>query len=113
MAHPELDRFAQLYRLADKLIAEASKDDVAEAARILALDLAQYKAMYGVLPADSYVSLAAVDSLTPELAKTLADGMENLVGARSHARPVSAFPLAIDPHQGGNCLGGLCWWGRR
>ena len=46
----------------------------------LALNLAQYQAMYGELPADEYVSLAAVDSLTPELAKTLADGMEILVG---------------------------------
>ncbi len=36
--------------------------------------------MYGELSADEYVSLAAVNSLTPELAKTLADGMENLVG---------------------------------
>ena len=68
MARPELDRFTRLYRLADKLIADASKEHVAEAARILALDLAQYQAKYGELPASEYVSLAAVDSLTPELA---------------------------------------------
>ncbi len=80
MADDEMERFEALYRLADKLIAEADKEDVAEAARILALDLAQYQARYGDLPPDEYVSLAAVDSLTPELAKTLADGMENLVG---------------------------------
>ena len=49
MAHPELNRFTQLYRLADKLIADASKEDGAEAARILALDLAQYQAKYGEL----------------------------------------------------------------
>ena len=40
MAHPDLDRFTQFYRLADKLIANASKADLAEATRILALDLA-------------------------------------------------------------------------
>ncbi len=51
MADDETDRFEQLYRLADKLIAQADKEDVAEAARILALDLAQYQAMYGELPA--------------------------------------------------------------
>ncbi len=74
VSDPELERFEQLCRLADKLIADASKDDVAEAARILALDLAQCRARYGELPAAEYVSLPAVDSLTPELAKTLADG---------------------------------------
>ncbi len=80
MPHPDLDRFEQPYRLADRLIADASKEDLAEAARILALDLAQYQARYGEWPANEYVSLAAADSLTPDLAKTLADGMENLVG---------------------------------
>ncbi len=80
MADDEIERFEQLYRLADKLIAEADKEDVAEAARILALDLAQFQAKYGEFPADEYVSLAAADRLTPELAKSLADGMENLVG---------------------------------
>ncbi len=29
MAHPDLDRFIQLYRMADKLIHDASKEDVA------------------------------------------------------------------------------------
>ena len=80
MAHPELDRFEALCRLADKLIAEADKEDVAEGARVLTLNLAQYQAKDGEILADEYVSLGAVDSLTPELAKTLADGMENLVG---------------------------------
>ena len=41
MARSELNRFQQLYRLADKLIAQADKQDVAKAACILALDLAQ------------------------------------------------------------------------
>lgn len=80
MAHPDIDRFERLYRLADKLIADADKANLAKAARILSLDLAQYHVKYSELPADEYVSLAAEDHLTPELAKTLADGMENLAG---------------------------------
>jgi len=80
MAYPDLDRFDQLYRLADKLLAQADREALAEAARILALNLAQYQAKYGELPAEEYVSLTAVDHLTPELARTLADGMENLIG---------------------------------
>ena len=40
MADDQMERFEQLYRLADKLIAQADKEDVAEATRIRALDLA-------------------------------------------------------------------------
>ena len=75
MADEEMEGFRTLYRLADKLIAQADKEGVSEAARILALNLAQYQAMYGKLPADE-CGLAAVDSLPPELANTLADGMK-------------------------------------
>ena len=51
MTHPDLDRFEQLYRLADRLIGHATKDALAEAARVLPLNLAQYQAKYGELPA--------------------------------------------------------------
>ena len=47
MTEPDVERCTKLYRLADKLIAEASKDELAEAARIFALNLAQYQAKYG------------------------------------------------------------------
>ena len=80
MSHPDLDRFEHLYSLADKLMGEANGDDLAEVARILALNLAQYQAKHGELSAEAYLSLATEDNLTPELAKALADGMENLVG---------------------------------
>lgn len=84
MPHPDLDRFEQLYRLADRRIADASNHDLAEAARILATNLAQYQSKYGELPPPDYISLAAADDLTPELASTLADGMETLVGVLAH-----------------------------
>ena len=80
MPHPDLDRFEHLYRLADGLIAESSKNDLAEAARILALNLVQYQDKFGELPAQEYLSLSSAETLTPESAKTLADGMENLIG---------------------------------
>ncbi len=66
MADDEMERFEQLYRLAERLIVKATKDALAEAARIPDLNLAQCQTKYGELPADEYVSLA--------------DGMENLVG---------------------------------
>lgn len=87
MTHPDVDRFDRLYRLADKLIGEASKEELAEAARILALNLTPYQARHGELHAVECLSLAAQDHLTPELANTLADGMAVLVdGLGSLAR---------------------------
>ena len=80
MPHPALDRFEALYLLAVWLISDASKDELAEAARILALNLAQYQAKYGELPSEEYVALSSAETLTPETAKTLGDGMEILVG---------------------------------
>jgi len=55
MCHLDLDRFERLYCLADKLIGKASKAALADAARILALNLAQYQAKYGKLPAEKYL----------------------------------------------------------
>ncbi len=66
MADDEMERFEQFYRLAERLIVEATKDALAEAARIPDPNLAQCQTKYGELPADEYVSLA--------------DRMENLVG---------------------------------
>ena len=51
----------------------------AEAARILALNLAQYQEKFGELPAQEYMGLSSAETLTPETATTMADGMEHLV----------------------------------
>ena len=50
------------------------------AGRVLALELVQCQAKPGEPHANEYVSLAAVDKLTPKSAKALANGMENPVG---------------------------------
>lgn len=39
----DLTTFRQYYAIADQLIAQASKDDLAECARLLALNLAHYE----------------------------------------------------------------------
>ncbi len=80
MPRPDIDRFKQFYRVADKLVRDVTKEEVAEAARILALNLTQYQARYCELSAQEYLSLGTVDSLTPELTKSLADGTKVTVG---------------------------------
>ena len=66
--------------LADMLIQQSSKEEVAECARLLALNLAHYKGLYGEVPLNE--TLAILDASEPNdaQAKLLGEGMQNLVG---------------------------------
>ena len=46
----DLSSFQQYYRLADILIEQASKEQLAECARLLALNLAHYQGRFGEMP---------------------------------------------------------------
>lgn len=45
-------RLRQFMRLTDKMVDDASKNQIAEAARILALQISHYQRKFGVLPID-------------------------------------------------------------
>ena len=76
----DLVELSHYYNLADQLIEKASKQDIAEAARLLALNLAHYQIKYGELPLDE--TLAMLDVVKPNSNQTemLVKGMENLIG---------------------------------
>ena len=76
----DLSEFQQYNKLADLLIEQASKEQLAECARLLAVNLAHYQGLYGEVPLDEV--LAALDASEPneDQAQMLAVGMENLVG---------------------------------
>ncbi len=76
----DLSILQQYYRLADALIENASKEQLAECAQLLALNLAHYQGLYGEMPLDDV--LVALDASEPndDQAKLLADGMVNFVG---------------------------------
>lgn len=76
----DLSVFQQYYRLADALIENASREQLAECARLLALNLAHYQGKFGEMPLEA--TLAALDATEPneEQALMLRDGMEILVG---------------------------------
>jgi hypothetical protein len=76
----DLSLFAQYNKLADMLIAQASKDQIAECARLLALNLAHYQSKYGDLPLDETLAMVDADEPNDEQTVMLANGMENLVG---------------------------------
>jgi hypothetical protein len=76
----ELEALAQYYRLADKLIEKASKDDLAECAKMLALNSAHYASRYGELPMEGAYDFLNAEVLTPEQVKLVAEGLRTFVG---------------------------------
>lgn len=76
----DLSTFERYYKLADDLIAQSTKEQLAECARLLALNLAHHQELHGEIPLDQ--TLAILDGTEPAEAqlKLLTDGMENLVG---------------------------------
>lgn len=75
----DLSTFAQYNKLADKLVGKASNDQIAECARLLALNLAHYKSRYGDLPLEETLAMLDIDEPNDKQAELLANGMENLV----------------------------------
>lgn len=70
----------QYYRLANILIEQAGKEQLAQCARLLALNLAHYQGKFGEMALED--TLAILDATEPndEQEVLLRDGMEILVG---------------------------------
>jgi len=79
MTNPE--DFGTYARLADELIAKATKDELADVARLLALNIGYYHEKYGDVPQDVLVEMVRAGSLDEETLKLLLHGMRNLVSA--------------------------------
>jgi hypothetical protein len=77
----DIDDFRTFYELADRIIADATKDDVAEAARLLALNVVRYQLKYGALPFENFADMLRAQTIDLETARLLSAGMQNLVGA--------------------------------
>ncbi len=76
----DLVTFKQYYELGNILIEKASKEQLAECARLLALNLAHYQGKYGDLPMEEMLLLLDATEPSNAQAKLLIDGMQNLVG---------------------------------
>ncbi len=63
-----LAEFKDYYKYLDEMIAESTKEDLAECARLLALNLAQYKAKYGELPLEAKLLANGILGMTMVLA---------------------------------------------
>lgn len=76
----DLSTFEQYYKLADRLIEKVSKEDLAECARLLALNLAHYQSKYGELPLDETLAMIGMGNPNVEQIQLMAAGMEIMVG---------------------------------
>lgn len=76
----DLTIFAQYDQLANILIEQATKEQLAECARLQAMNLAHHQSLHGEIPLDD--TLAMLDATEPNeaQAKLLTAGMENLIG---------------------------------
>ena len=68
----------QYLALVDKLVQVADKDDLAECARLLAMNVAHYEMRYGALPLEEL--LAVTNKLNDDHAELLTRGMETMAG---------------------------------
>jgi hypothetical protein len=76
----DLSMFKQYYQLADRLIEQATKEQLAECARLLALNLAHHQSLHGEIPLDETLALLDVTEPNEAQAQLLTNGMENFIG---------------------------------
>lgn len=71
---------SHLYNLTDQLVEKASKQELAETARLLAVNLSHYQMKYGDLPLDDQLAMIDIEKPNAEQTEMLVNGMTNLVG---------------------------------
>jgi hypothetical protein len=76
----DLAVFQCFYELGDRLIEEATKEQLAESLRLLALDLAQYQLRYGEIMLEKTFTFSIKVEPTDEQLELMALGMANLAG---------------------------------
>lgn len=77
---PELSTLGQYYKLADQLIEKVSKEEIAECAQLLAMNVAHYQSKYGELPLDETLAMIGMDKPNEAQIQLMTSGMETFVG---------------------------------
>jgi hypothetical protein len=76
----DLERFQAYAALADDLLQAATPDQMVEGLKILALNLAAYKALHGEIPQTEVLETLRSDTIGDGMAARLADSMAQLCG---------------------------------
>jgi hypothetical protein len=95
----DMTLFRQYIDLADQMIANSTKDDIAETARLLAMNLAHYQSKFGDMPLEETLAVLNVDRPNESQLHLLVSGMENLVGVLGMVREGGPGKTAcLTPH---------------
>ncbi len=82
----DMTLFRQYIDLADQMIANSTKDNISETARLLAMNLAHYQSKFGDMPLEETLAALYAGSPNESQLHLLVSGMENLVGVLSMVR---------------------------
>ena len=80
----DLSMFDQYNKFADLLIEQVSKEEIAECARLLAMNVAHYQSKYGELPLEEKLAMIGMTKPNVEQIQLMTDGIEILVGVLSN-----------------------------
>lgn len=72
--------FKRYLQVSDQLINLATKDDLAECARLLAINIAHYESVHGALPLDETLEMAYAEDPNQGQIDLMSRGMETMVG---------------------------------
>lgn len=78
--NPTFQEFRGYWQLSEEMIADATKEDIAEAARILAMQAAHFARKYGEEQLPDVAHLLSATTLEEDSIALLRDGTEALVG---------------------------------
>ena len=79
--HERPARLPSYAALANVLIERATKDQLADVARLLALNIGWYQQRYGDVPQETLLKMVRAETLDDETLALLSSGMQNLVSA--------------------------------
>lgn len=76
----DIELFKKTLQLSDQLVRFASKEDIAECARLLAINIAHYESVHGALPLDETLEMAYAEEPNQAQIDLMSRGMETMVG---------------------------------
>jgi len=80
MSMTNMYKLNQYLTLANQLTSVASKEELAECARLLAINVAHYQLVYGSLPLAETLEMAYAESPNQAQMDLVASGLETMVG---------------------------------
>jgi hypothetical protein len=76
----DLSKLEQYMQLVDRLVQLADKEDLAECARLLAMNIAHYEMIYGELPMQDRLAMTYANDLNDQQNALVTKGMQTMAG---------------------------------